>query len=427
MLKCGVAQTDITPNLGSHIPGQTFNRLSDGVLDRLYAKAIVFDDGNKKIASVVLDTIIISAEAVAQIRKKTALKCPLDQKAVMVSAIHTHTGPPVGDLYQSKIDPEYMEFLTTRASDAIVMAYSNMKNVKVGAAAGYEDAIAFNRRYRMKDGTYRTNPPVKSPELDIPLGPIDPQVTVLRIDDENDLPVAVLSNYACHLDVVGGTKYSADYPGEIARTVSRNLGEHVISIFYTGTCGNINHINFKLEKGKPSSSGKAYSDYMGRVLAYEILKTREKIVTASDCSVNYASSVIRFNTRKPNQSAVLEAYEKIKNNPSGKLFNELELIKIYENPKPYLEAELQVMSIGDLAIVALPGEIFVEFGLDIKKNSPFKNNITAELSNGSIGYVPVREAFDQGGYEPSLTSYTCAAPESGYIMTKEIISLLKRL
>jgi hypothetical protein len=54
------------------------------------------------------------------------------------------------------------------------------------------------------------------------------------------------------------------------------LGDSVISIFYTGTCGNINHINFEQKKGIPSSKGRPYSDYMGRVLAYEIIKTREK-------------------------------------------------------------------------------------------------------------------------------------------------------
>lgn len=320
-----------------------------------------------------------------------------------------------------------MKFLTTRAADAVVMASGKLQNAKVGAAYGYEDSIAFNRRYRMKDGTYRTNPKVMSPDLDIPLGPIDPQVAVVRIDDENDFPIAVLSSYACHLDVVGGTAYSADYPGTIASVISNVLGNNVISIFYTGTCGNINHINFTREKGIPSSNGKKYSDYMGRVLAYEILKTREKIITDNRYKVNEASAVIKLDAREPDPKAVQEAYEVIRKDPLGKHFHELELIRYYENPKDHLYAECQVMSIGNFAICALPGEIFVEFGLEIKKNAPFNVCITAELSNGSLGYIPTREAFEQGGYEPSLTTYTCAGPESGYQMAETILSLLKGL
>lgn len=426
MLQCGVAQIDITPYLGSHIPGQTFNRLSTGIKDPLYAKAVVFYDGQKKIASVVLDTITIDAEAVKEIRDKVASKCSVPSSSIMVSAIHSHTSAPVGDLYESKKDPAYMEFLTTRAADAVVMADGKLQNAKVGASYGFEDSIAFNRRYRMKDGTYRTNPGPKNPMLDHPLGPIDPQVAVVRIDDENDNPIAVLTSYACHLDVVGGTEYSADYPGAIARTIAKALGNDVISIFYTGTCGNINHINFP-GIGKPSSKGKEYSDYMGCILAYEVLKTREKIVTDNQCKVNDASAVIKLDTRKPDPVAVEKAYEILKNDPDGKHFNELELTRYHENPKDHLDAELQVMSVGDFAISSFPGEIFVEFGLEVKKQSPFKVTITAELSNGSLGYIPVREAFDQGGYEPSLTTYTNAGPESGYQMVQALVSLLNKL
>ena len=224
-----------------------------------------------------------------------------------------------------------------------------------------------------------------------------------------------------------GHRYSADYPGAIARTVSKVLGDSVISIFYTGTCGNINHINFEQKKGIPSSKGRPYSDYMGRVLAYEIIKTREKIITSDQACVNYASTTLRLDTRKPDPEAVKKAYEVLKNDPEGKRFIELELVRYYENPKEYLDAELQVLSVGDWAIAGFPGEIFVEFGLEVKKHSPFKVTVAAELTNGSFGYIPVREAFEQGGYEPSLTSYTCAGPESGYRMTEALISLLKNL
>jgi neutral ceramidase len=94
------------------------------------------------------------------------------------------------------------------------------------------------------------------------------------------------------------------------------------------------------------------------------------------------------------------------------------------NGKP-LEVEVQVITLGpDLAWVSLPGELFVEFGLEIKKASPFKQTIIAELANGSIGYIPTQRAFDEGNYEP--LSARCGKG-SGEILTETAMKLLREL
>ena len=148
MLKCGVSQVDITPYLGSHIPGQTYNRLSTGVKDPLYAKAVVFDDGQKQIASVVLDTIIINTEEVRKIREKAAAKCSVPASSIMVSAIHSTQAHLSGIFMKSKRDPAYLEFLTTRCRGRGGYGpQGNCKTSKWAQLTALRDTIAFNRRY----------------------------------------------------------------------------------------------------------------------------------------------------------------------------------------------------------------------------------------------------------------------------------------
>src|SRR5690554_5997301 len=118
-----------------------------------------------------------------------------------------------------------------------------MEPSKIGTGRGYVDNIAFNRRYFMKDGSVKTNPGVLNPNIDKPAGPIDPDVLVMKIEDMDGNILGAVVNFACHLDVVGGNEYCADYAGELSKTLKSFYGKDFITLFLTGLSGNINHIN----------------------------------------------------------------------------------------------------------------------------------------------------------------------------------------
>jgi len=437
MFKCGLAEVDITPGLGSIIPGQFHVRYSTGIKDNLYAKAAVLDDGKNTLAIVAIDALFVEDTSVRKIREKVNKALRIPETNIMISATHIHSGGPVSDWGDYiKKDTSYIEHMINKCVDAVIIAHKNARPSVISFGKGTEKDISFNRRFLMKDGTVRTNAGIKNPDIVKPVGPIDPDVTIARIDDENGNIIGVITNFACHLDVVGGTEYSGDYPGELSRMLKKAYGENVISIFLTGTCGNINHVDVS---GRITN----YKDHyikMGRILVGEVIKTLEKTELCNDFDLQAQSRKIKLSVRQPSPEALVKAKELIENTKCNiddlvtkgskelvEYFYAKEAIRMSIEKEESVDAEVQALKIGDLAISAMPGEIFVEFGLDIKNRSPFKYNMVNSLANGIFGYIPVREAFAQGGYEPRLCATSRLEEEAGYKMVDNIVDLLGTL
>ncbi len=451
MLKAGFCELDITPRLGMNIPGYFNKRPATGIKDPLFVKAAVISSDNDKeaLVMVVLDSIGITFPHATDIKAGITEQTGIAADRIMVSAIHTHTGGPV--IYsrsgQRAGEAGYMDFLKGRAADAAVIAYRRLEPAVMGCGTGSEKDISSIRRFFMKDGTYRTNPPRADPNIDRPDGVIDPDVAVVRIDDLNGRPMAVITNFACHLDCVSGTEFSADYSGELSRTIKSVLGQNVVSIFMTGACGNINHFDFTRKERLPADHYRK----MGRILAYEALKVREKADTAGEAALEAGYVCFDAKVRTPSKGMIEEAEKLLAAEEASKkaaeeaeqmtaegggakkpsnyyeLYYANEIINLSKLNLKTTEFPIQVFRIGELAITALPGEIFDEFGLEIKKKSPFKCNIINELANAGAGYIPIREAYARGGYEPRLNTYSNVEPETGERMLEEAVKLLNKL
>jgi hypothetical protein len=423
MFRCGMAELDVTPSLGVDIPGQLYVRKASGIKDSLYVKAIVFDSGKTKAAAAVIDAVCIEAGDVEIVRKRVSEASDIPKGNIMVCATHSHTAIPCSNLYGSIRDEEYMSHAVKKIADAILLADSRLISAKAGAGSGSCEGLAFNRRFYLKDGTFRTNPGCGKEMLDRPAGPVDPEVTVLRIDDASGKPIGFITNFACHLDMVGGTEFSADYPGELSKMLRKIYGEGIISIFMTGTCGNINHIDFLGEM----KYTKGHHTRFGRILSGEVIKVIEKISASDEIEVNSEKAFPVVNKRHITELRQQQAREALTEaNPTEALFAEelLEEAAKLEKSKTF---EIQSISVGDTAITGFPAEMFVEFGMDLKKRSPFKHNIVSTLTNGAAGYVAIREAFEQGGYETMYTTYTNLNEDAGYIMVEAALDNIRKL
>lgn len=427
MLYCGMSELEITPSLGSSIPGYFMDRKSTGIMDPLFAKAWVVESKEQAVAFVVLDTILVTSKLTEDIRRRVGEFTPVPPENVMVSATHTHTGPPVATTTFMKADPVYMDWLAKKAADAVSLAYERREEARIGCGLGYEGEVAFHRRYFMKDGTLKTNPGIGNPEVERPAGPIDPEVSVIRIDSKDGRPLGVVTNYALHTDTVGGTLYCADYPGEISAVIKKVLGPEVVSMFMMGASGNINH-NDVLGTGKLGDVKRPFIHRkIGRILAGEVLKVREKITTMDKEPVQSIRSEMTFQYRQPAQQEVDEAKKALQElSPDDVEWNfAKELLQAYENGEGSIAAEVQAIRIGDIAVAGLPSEIFVEYGLQIKEKSPFPFTLINELCNGTPGtYLCTKEAYELGGYEPRITSNNRLQIEAGEMVTNEAIELL---
>jgi neutral ceramidase len=415
-MKIGMAESNLTPPLGMNMPGQFHRRLATGIKDELYAKSMVIESDGTFAAFIVIDSQSLDLTPMLQIRERVARFTTIPQEHIMISVTHTHSGPPLG----KSAEGFYNEIFVAKAADAAIIAYGKRVEATIGYGRGYEDGIAFNRRFEMKDGTHRTNPGVGNPDIVRAIGPIDPEVTVARIDDMNGNPIGVISNYACHCDTVGGMEYSADFPGAISRTVKNALGEHVISLFFQGACGNINHIDVS---GRTERMLGRHHLMMGKRLGAEIVSVREKITTSAGFNIAVASRMLKISTRMPSAKEVELAEEtlhKLQDIPEDQLSSRdtrdkkiaANTLQVAAREPRIREYEVQAIRIGELAVVAFPGEVFVEYGLKTKVKSPFSYLMTNYMSNGSgNGYVCTRIAYEQGGYEPTGTTFEIGAGE----------------
>lgn len=431
-MRIGLAEVNITPPLGMQIPGYGPKpRLATGMKDELFAKAAVIESGETVLAFIVIDIISLELDSSTRIRNRVYEYTGIPAEQVMVSCTHTHTGPPRP---VDAVALSYYPTLEAKSADAAILAWGKREDARIGCGRGSEDSVAFNRRFFMKDGTVQTNPGILNPNIDRPEGPIDPEVLVIRIDNARGEPLGIVSNYAVHTDCVSGTEYSGDYPATISRTIKQLYGESVVSLFFQGACGNINHIDVS---GRHDPKVIPHRVRMGSILGLEISKVRDKTKTAwSDVQLFVASRIVNVSERALRKHEIewaentLAALKGISDDSLSskqameKTRAEQRLVSIRQ-PLHSRDYEIQVSAIGDLAVVALPAEMFVEFGLEIKERSPYAFTIINELSNGSgNGYVCTPAAYDRGGYEPTGTKFT---EEAGDLFVRSALELLNEL
>jgi neutral ceramidase len=443
--RAGAAQVVITPPVGSPMAGYYHARGGEGVLDDLHAKSLVFDDGSTKVALVTVDlistTFTLTRDARAQIEKLTGIP----GANVMISATHAHTGPELADrgarsgiatetpIGANNTTTTYTASLPEKIAQAVQQSVKNLTNITISAATGRCDTIAFNRRFYMKDGALSWNPGKLSPDITMPAGTTDPEVGIILIEPPHKpsqlVPAyAAYINFAMHPDTVGGALFSADYPGVLSRRLADYHGTNCITVFANGTCGNLNHVDVNWARQQTT---RAEAERLGTILAASVFLAEKNLREIKPASLRIKSEVVQLPLAPVTPGEVDEARITVRIGDDKTRDNFMKLVKAYQVldvaarvGKP-LEVEVQVIAIGDeLAWVSLPGEIFVELGLAIKKRSPFKQTMIAELANGSVGYIPDRRSYAEGNYEP--VSARCAAG-SGEQLVEVAVRLLKQL
>jgi hypothetical protein len=341
-------------------------------------------------------------------RKLIAEQTGLAPERVMISATHTHSGPVLkrhGALdgltgADHPLAVEFNEKLPALIAKAVAEANAKLAPARPSVALGRAEGLTLNRRSWMQDGTVAWQPKKDDPRIVRPAGPVDPEVGVWRVT-----PTVTYVNFPMHANIVGGLRFSADFPGVLAR----QLGADTITLFANGCCGNINPDRSVVSPGAVLAAAvtnacndlRSLKTFAPRARATQVTLARPQFTEAE---AEKARAVTKGTVPLAQAYCILDTLAK-KDVP--------------------LEAEVQAIAVSDeLAVVALPGEIFVELGLAIKKASPFKHTFIAELANGSVGYVPNRSAYAEGNYE--VVSARCAEG-SGERLVEAALKLLQEL
>ena len=444
MFKVGFGRRDITPMLGIGIAGYYKTRIADGVLDALEANAVVFETGDDRVAMVSIDHCGFKQVLANKFKEYVSARTGLKEDSIIIAATHTHTGPYMRIDAEDLNEQEYVSFVMRRINDAVEEAIADLAPAKMGWHIGEAKNISFVRRFRMKDGSIKTNPGVDNPDILEPIGLVDERVNVLRFDRENKETV-VFVNFGDHPDVVGGTKISADWPGFLRRTVEKSI-DNVKCIFFNGAQGDVNHVNVHPRGGDLNgmfmdfddvSRGYDHSRHMGRVVAGAVLQTYDKVKYVDVDSVNALTRKIDIPSNKPTADQLPLARKYVALHRADKddeipykgmmlttVVAEAERMLRLENAPDSFEVYLSGAKIGPIAFVGIPGEPFTGIGRALKEAGGYELIMPGCLTNGSEGYYPMQEAYDEGGYEARSSSFKAGVAE---LIIKEGIELIKEL
>jgi len=445
MFKFGVAKCDITPQEGMVIPGYYSKRFVEGVLDPLYAKAMVFENDGAISVAVVCDTINLRRDDVLRIRRGICEACGIPEKNISVSASHTHTGGPTFDWFDvGEHNPIYINTLVEGAISAAVNAFNKLVPAKIGFLKTEVPGYAFIRRYLTENGKVVTNQGEMNSNIVGTAGTPDISFVIGKVTDEQGKKLAFISNYGVHLDMIGGNKVSADYPGYLAKLVNERFGDDVESVFFTGPCGNTNHFNLlkvpvksKIEETNPELP---IYQKTAHALFDAICELESKIELSDSIIPKVSREFISAKLRVPTKEYVetanrflhgdnvkFEGYGMEHLSFNGRHLIALATLAAFNNPIKMIDVEVMVLSLGDSAIVTWPAEVFVEYGKALRERFADKNIIIGELSNGTVDcYLPTEEAIEQGGYEPTITGANTPEPKLGTDMVNVTISLLEQ-
>ena len=429
-LKAGFSRVDVTPMLGIGIAGYYVPRFADGVLDPLQINALALSCGEEKAVLMSIDHCGIVKEVLNPMIDRVCAATGLPREAVYIHSTHTHTGPFLNPNPTNPLEIEYAQTVTRKFADAARLALADLKPARMGYGIGDAPNIAFVRRFRMKDGSVRTNPGVDNPDILHPIGDVDERVNVLRFDREQDS--LVLVNFGNHPDVVGGCKISADWPGFLRQTVEKAL-DNTRCIFFNGAQGDVNHVNVHPRGGYLNdmfmdfddvARGYDHARYMGRVVAGGVLQAFDKVNYVEVDSIRSAQKYIDVPANLPTPEELPEAKRINALHNAGKddelpysgmmlttvVADAARKVRLEHGPNSF-RMVLSAVAIGPVAMFGIPGEPFTGVGRALKEAEDFRLVLPSCNTNAKEGYFPMLECYEEGGYEAGSSNFKAGVAE----------------
>jgi neutral ceramidase len=434
LLKAGFSKVCISPPIGAPLAGFAAREgVSAGIHDDLYTRALVISNESVAFALVSVDLLALPSEFVKRLRTAIQSKTGIHGDAVMIASTHTHAGPVTIRTFfnpEESVDAAYMNFLATAIEESVSNAWRDRFPAKVGVGKGRVEGVGVNRRSADQR-------------------PIDEQVGIIKVDDSSGRNRAVLINYSCHPTVLGPDNLlvTGDFPNFAVAEIERSLGPDSMAMFVNGTQGNISmgHSS-ELSAIGVITPGRTFerAAELGQLLAEATLVELPSIVTTEAPALSALTIPINLPLKdypplaeaKKSLTEAEEALErlsaegappeKIMPAKTQRLYASITNFYARETqdlPNGNLPIELQGFRVGEAAFVAIPGEVFVEIGLALKRRLRHPTFVFG-IANGYIGYVPTSEAYEVGGYE--VVSSKCQ-PGAAAVLVDKVGSLTELL
>jgi hypothetical protein len=371
--------------------------VSTGTHDPLYARALVLDNGQKLLALVAVDLVAVESAFTASVRTAVHQAIGIPPEHLLIGASHTHSGPALFR-WADDLDPDVEPQVQRGIVQAVRQAYQNRRPARIGWADTYLDCISINRRD--------------------PAGPIDPRVGVMRVEDENEVPIALVVNFAIHTCLISALNlsYTADVSGCAMETLERAY-PGAVAMFLNGAAGNINPAAYpwgpkenviplfrKLwHAGQPHPRTFRNAVRLGNVLAGSVLQAAEQV---AQCHTDLSLA-----GRVQQVTVPLKSAEEL-----GQFRQFMNLAPSFGGSRLAAEefhTEVQALAIGSKLYVGLPGEPFVELGLDLQHRFGHDRTYVVGYANDDARYVLPQAAYEDNRYD---TWASVLGPGSGEML-----------
>ena len=411
----GVAVMDVTPPVGVPLAGygggdrrmdvpdfdptnyHTWLVPSEGVLDPIYAKALVLSDGETKVAFLALDVVATVDEIVTLIADYARdMGGTIPKENIIVFSSHTHSGPGAISgltwwelIGADELVPAIQKEFAQKCASLLVQAEQGLAPARFGSSSGILKGVTTNRR--------ASSSPNLTPEM------VDEELGIIRVDRLDGTPLALVWNFAIHgtSHYTSNLKFSADIMGAASEKIEAEL--NIPAIFANGAEGDI----------RPASGGAAGIEKHAPVIAAKVKEVFEGITTTPDVTLETAHEVVPFGKAKLDLTLqrIIGEYEELQVlllfgiNPGFKI----------TLPNGWFETEFrfQAIRLNDTAIVSLPGEAIHQLGLQTKEDGKalgFTKVYPFGLANGHMGYITTEAEYEIGGYERLATFF---GPKTG--------------
>ena len=424
-LKTGFARIEINPPMGIDIAGYFKVRKAEGILDNLEANAVAISCDQKTVLLIAVDHCGLVKAILDGYKQAISETTGISVDAIYIHSTHTHTGPVLLPDSKDELIMAYRKTLCEKLAVVAKYALLDLKPAKMGYGVGQAPNIAFIRRYKMKDGSTRTNPGVNNPDIVAPIGEVDERVNVLRFDREGAESVVIV-NFGDHPDTVGGNLISGDWPNFTRKFVEQSI-DNTKCIFFNGAQGDVNHVNVHPTAGDFNdmfndfdgcSRGYGHARHMGRVVAGAVMQVYDKVNYVDVDSIDYVQKIVEIPSNKPDPKDLPLAHKYNDLHNAGKddeiPFKAMMLTTVVaeaarmvrlENAPDTFPMLFSAIRLGKIAFFGIPGEPFTGVGRALKETEGYDLILPTCNTNAKEGYFPMRDAYLEGGYEARGSNY----------------------
>ena len=376
-----------------------------------------------------LDSLNIRLHVTRSAAKRIAAATGIPEDNILICATHTHRGPSMSDIFGAKPNAEYVRRLEEGSVQAAVKAVAAIDDAKSGAQAtvlfgqSQEATVGRNSRLLLKDGSIGWDG-YEEQDVVRPTGPYDPDLYVLALRRADGKYGGLAFNHSVHnIGHIREDCMSPCFYGLAALEVERRHG--ATTLFLPGAFGSTHNATYK-------NSGVPAAECVHRVVdAIEEALGRLQPALPGPVQVlnrQFTYHVRRFDEAKEALAvkSYLEKYAPQRAASQSEWFR-----KMREEMAPHQgearQTRLQVIRLGDIALVGIPGEMFARLGLELRRRSPFRHTCIIGLANEQIGYIPDRKAYADGGYQTWVGWHSMLEVGTGEAMVDQAVAMLDEL